>query len=266
MTIDATTMPDPTATSRARPWVLTALTSLLAGCSMVIGGSDEIPEEQRFTLACEGQRGAKTDTSFIPLLWGGAEDLRERGDTVAWAEVPEEDEEDEEDEEEDSDFLTDLIVGAVSDVADGAVSEALGFRKDTMAMILVPGGADVLRRDLAARLSHEGYRLADFAMVGEEPATLRAELRRAEVVVHHGKPFGHDEVLASVVVELALDGIDGTERWRRRLEAEDLAKRSWQSDAEDYQEVIGAVWCDLLDQAGEGFSEEAFRRVAAEGK
>ena len=43
-------------------------------------------------------------------------------------------------------------------------------------------------------------------------------------------------------------------------------QRGWQSDAEDYQEVIGAVWCDLLDQAGGGFSEEAFRSVAAEGQ
>ena len=238
------------------PWVPPALVALIAGCSVVAGDTVGLPEEQRFTLACqaEGQGAANGDTTFTPLLWGGTDDLRERGDTVAWAEVSE----DEDEEEESSgNFLEDLII----DLTDDATSEALGFRKDTMPMILVPGGTSVLRRDLGARLAGAGYRLTDFAMVGEDPASLRAELRRAEVVVKHGKPFGKDEVLASVVVELALFGTDSTEQWRRRLEAENLEWRGWQSDAEDYEEVIGAVWCDLLDQAGEAFEEEDFARA-----
>ncbi|MGH7584961.1 MAG: hypothetical protein ACREMH_01830 [Gemmatimonadales bacterium] len=247
---------------RLFPSILPALVVLTAGCSVVVGGgADEVPEEQRFILACQakGQPAAQVDTSFIALLWGGTDDLRERGDTVAWAEVQEEVEG-----EEDSggNVIEDLITAIASDAA----NEALGFRKDTMAMILVPGGADVLRRDLGTRLAGAGYRLADFAMVGEDPATLRAELRRAEVAVKHGNPFGRDDVLASVVVELALDGTDGSELWRRRLEAETLERRSWQSDAEDYQEVIGGVWCDLLEQADDAFREEVFRGVATEGK
>ena len=247
-----------TSVSRLTSYVsrlLPPLVALIAGCSVAVGGgSDEVPEEQRFILACEagGQGAAKVDTSFTALLWDGTDDLRERGDTVAWAEVSED--EDEEDEESSGNLIEDLI----TDLADDATSEALGFRKDTMAMILVPGAADVLRRDLGTRLAGAGYRLADFAMVGEDPATLRAELRRAEVVVKHGKPFGRDEVLASVVVELALDGTDGSELWRRRLEAENLERRDWQSDAEDYQEVIGAVWCDLLEQAAGAFREQDF--------
>ena len=240
--------------------ILPALLSLLAGCAAAMGGSDEVPEVQRFLLACQAKEpGAATvDSTFTALRWGGVDDLRERGDTVAWAEVPEDEDEDEED-------SGNLIEDLITDLADDATAEALGFRKDTMAMILVPGGADVLRRDLGARLAAAGYRLADFAMVGEDPAFLRAELRRAEVVVKHGKAFGRDGVLASVVVELALVGTDGSELWRRRLEAENLERRSWQSDAEDYQEVIGGVWCDLLEQADEAFGEAAFRLAAEEG-
>lgn len=238
-----------------------AAVAAAAGCSVTTGGGDEVPEEQQFVLEClaKGQGGATADSTFTALVWGGVEDLRERGDTVAWAEVPDEDV----DSVEDSGNIIDDII---TDVVNDAGSEALGFRKDTMAMILVPGGADVLRRDLATRLAGAGYRLADLAMVGDDPATLRAELRRVEVVVKHGKVFGRDEVLASVVVELVLDETDGTEEWRRRLEAENLERRGWQSDAEDYQEVIGKVWCDLLDQAGEAFREEGFRRVAVEGR